>query len=365
LLSATESKLFAQEIVLNSTDGGPLRWSAGIFYRDAEDTNTQVIPELFESDYSDGSKSSAVFGELRRRFFHDTLEWTLGLRYFQDDVRTDDNFTLDPPYHPRASFSSTTPRAVLTWYPSSSLTVYGSYSEGFRSGAPQDPGTEFAAVKPDELRNYEVGAKADVLDRRLSFDAAVYYIDWRDVQQILGVPFGTNLCCVTARVNGESASGPGVDFAMTARPLDGLELGISFGWNDLQLDTPVFSSELLLFEKGDRLNSSAEYTAGASADYVFALGNLTGSFAASANYSSSMSYRVQTTSGVAIESGDDWWVARTSISLGAAEKWTATLFVDNLNNEQGKVYPGASFTDEWAPRARPRTMGVQLEYYLR
>src|SRR5262249_23664904 len=156
----------------------------------------------------------------------------------------------------------------------SDLTVYSSYSQGFRSGAPQGVGVprDVPSVKPDKLNNYELGAKGDFLDKRLSVDAAVYYIKWNDVQQVLTIPYvhnGVAVGSVAALVNGESASGAGVDIAVTTRPLDRLELGVTFGWNDLKMDAEVFSNGALLFAKGDRLNYSPEFTGGTSVAYSF------------------------------------------------------------------------------------------------
>src|SRR3546814_13424751 len=39
---------------------------------------------------------------------------------------------------------------------------------------------QFSPLKPDLLRNYELGVKGGTADGQLLFDAAIYYIDWRD-----------------------------------------------------------------------------------------------------------------------------------------------------------------------------------------
>src|SRR3546814_11448660 len=62
-----------------------------------------------------------------------------------------------------------TPRVVLTWHPSRDFTVYTAYSEGFRSGINQDPAItraapQFSPLKPDLLRNYELGVKGGTAD---------------------------------------------------------------------------------------------------------------------------------------------------------------------------------------------------------
>jgi iron complex outermembrane recepter protein len=369
--NAFYSQIFSQEVILNSTSGNAWRWTAGAFYRDAKDRLFQDVIGLLPAplDLTDRSESYAVFGELSRRFSNDRWEWTLGVRRFHDDVSSRENVQGQglpnvPLIFETASFNSTTPRGVLTWHPGSSLMVYGSYSEGFRGGFPQYPtvvrqAPSFVPAKPDKLHNYEMGMKAEFLDRRISLESALYYIDWKDIQQVISLPIGNGIRIATL-INSESASGLGLDFAVTARPVDGLELGANFSWNDLAMDADVISSGVALFEKGDRLNSSPEYTAGASAQYRFPLSAaFSGQFSVSANYSSEQSTHLLRGTAIVLE-GDDVLIARAAFSILSADRWTATLFVDNLSNEYGVLVP---FTPpELNPRLRPRTMGVQFDY---
>ena len=368
LFTGLDARVFSQEVLLSSSTGSAWRWSVGGFYRDASDRLRQNnLGGGLPFDYGNSSKSEAVFGEVGRRFFNNALEWTLGARYFHDDVGVRENVNQTPGlpiYDRKDKFHSTTPRAVLSWYPSESMTLYTSYSEGFRSGFPQDPGVgktypDFPPLKPDKLRNYEVGAKASALDGRISFDAAVYYIDWKDVQQTLVVP--VNGTFVTALINGQSASGVGVDFGIAARPISGLDLGLSFSWNDLSLDSVVLSSGQPLFNKGDRLNYSSKYTAGASVGYSHPLGasGLTGQFSASANYASKQVQHGDLGGFLYTTSGDDRLFARASVGVaGAAERWSASLFIDNATNERGAT-PAVLPIPDWSTRAQPRTVGLQ------
>jgi hypothetical protein len=198
-------------------------------------------------------------------------------------------------------------------------------------------------------------------NNRLSFDTAVYFLDWRDVQQTLPLPLAGTVCCTGVLVNGPSASGPGIDFSATVRPLDGLELGVTLSWNDLSLDQTVESG--IGYLKGERLNYSSEYTAGASMNYTFPLGGsgFTGRFGASANYSSQQIGRLLTPPAtVNVVEGDDFLVARGSFMLDSGKRWTAMLYGDNLTNESGGG-PSTSVAD-LTPRIRPRTIGVQVDY---
>lgn len=365
-----DSQVFAEEIVLGSAPGSAWRWTAGATYRDASDGLLQTSMILAAPlDYSFGSRSFAVFTEAGRRFSDERFEWTLGLRYFHDEVSNRENVQGQgligvPLYHAASSFESTTPRAVITWFPRKDLTLYASYAEGFRSGFPQNaavvqavPG--FPHLQPDTLRNFEVGAKGSP-SARLAFDAALYFVRWDDVQQTLSVPF--NGLPVVANVNGESASGWGAELGATLRPAEGWDLGLMVSWNDLTLDGAVEIPTGQLFAAGDRLNYSPEWTGSASAEYRFRLGTggFTGAFAASASYSSAQDFRGVNT-GTTVLHGDALLIARMRLSVNAPGRWAVSVFADNVTDERGAT-PTVNLMPEWQLRVRPRTVGVQLDY---
>jgi len=374
LATLNNSKIFSQEIVLTSATRNSWKWTVGGLYRDADERGGQDLTPLFPVPFVRGkstAESYAAFGEVGRRFFHDRFEWTLGLRYFSEDRSGAGSFFGGPvlPFDTaKGSFHSTSPRAVLTWYPSSTVTAYGSYSEGFRSGDPASPrfrqdNPGIPLLKPDTLHNYEVGAKATLLEGRISLDSAIYYMDYQDIQQNLQVPIvaGSDIF-VNTRINGSSASGVGVDLSVAVRPADGFQIGLSVGWNDLSMDSTVFSGGLVLFDKGDRLNFSAEYTGSAFADYSFPLGGseFQGIISASINHSSEQDYHGQRAT-IYFLKGDPLTNARVSFAVAAPEHWTVNLFVDNATNEQGAV-PTVDPIPEWFTRVRPRTVGLQFDY---
>jgi outer membrane receptor protein involved in Fe transport len=364
------SRVFSEEVNLASRQLGPWHWTAGASYRNAKD---QLLQQFIGVGNADQSEAYAVFGELSRRFIDDHFELTLGGRYYHDEESTTD---LDPPPgvqvdHFSASFHATTPRVVLSWYPLANLTAYASYSQGFRSGFGQQPvvleaAPGFPPVKPDKLDNYEMGAKGALWDGRLAFDSAVYYVKWKDVQQSLtvlyqGASFG-------AFVNASSASGVGAEFSATGRLLDGLAVTVSSSWNDLTFDSDVQSADGLLFAKGQRLNRSPEYTAGASINYEFALGSAgyTGNLTASYNYTSQMSAPplIGVANGMVFE-GSSLVIGRVSATVKAPAHWSTTLYCDNINNNNRSPLPEFPGINEWSERVRPRTYGLQFEYHLK
>ena len=362
--------MFSEELNFTSLQEGPWRWTTGAMYRDATDENGARVPGTV--NYTNTSRSYAVFGELTRLFFEERLGLTVGARYFHDEVTSKEdpiNAPLLPPnyYFDEGEFDSTTPRVVLTWRPNATLSVYGSYSQGFRSGTPQAYYTTggrlgFPLVNPDKLVNYEIGMKGEL--SRMSFEAAIFYADWKDVQQQLTVLFAPTGQYIAAIANGPSASGLGAEVSVSARPVRGLSIGGSVGWNDLTLDEDIFQGAVQLFAKGDRQNFSPELTAGVFADYNFPMGmaGYSGRISVAGNYSSKQGRRSVFGGRQVLGDGDPMFMSRASFGVIAPSHWEASLFVDNLNNENGAVVGSPFFGVDGSTRIRPRTIGLQLDY---
>jgi outer membrane receptor protein involved in Fe transport len=376
-VSHNGSRTTAEELLLTSKAQSAWKWSAGAFYRNSGDKNLQYVPanppEL-GTDFEDFSKSYAVFGELGHQFFIDTLEWTLGVRHFQDDVHTQggDGITTQSQNPQGGTYVNTSPRAVLTWRANSDVMVYGSYSQGFRSGWPQQPSIytsfpQFASVKPDKLDNYEIGTKGDLWERRVSYDLAVYYIDWRDIQQSLSVVVD-GLCCKVAGVNANSASGVGTDASITFRPVQGLQIFGGVSWNNLELRSDVISEQIVLYSKGDRPTLSPEWTVTGSVGYTvpFGPGGYSGEFSVSGNYISQLPFKTLTGTPVEAVSVDNdaLLTGQARFTLHAPQRWSAMLYVDNFNNWNGSQFRSFQFA-EWDTRIRPRTVGIQFDYGLK
>ncbi len=367
------AKTFSEEINLASEGSGPWRWSAGAFYRDGSDKGVVLSPIGIDLDWTNTSKSYAVFGEVTRLFANDTIEFTLGGRYFHDHVTTVEDHDIAPVnpagyYRATGNYSAATPRVVLSWHPERGLTAYASYSQGFRSGSPQayytvagKPG--FPDVKPDKLFNYEVGFKGDV--GVFSFDAAVYYMKWKDIQQQVTVQYGNPPQAVAAIINGQSASGKGIDLSLRAHPLQGLDFGGSISWNDLATDSNIVDGGTVLFTKGDRLNNSPKYNANLFLNYGAEIGGgYKGTLSLSANYADKICSRTTVKGAAVIACGDSYWTSRAAFSLDSQKGWRLTAYVDNLNNFKGAVIGDPVWGPDYTTRLRPRTIGLQFEYHL-
>ncbi len=58
----------------------------------------------------------------------------------------------------------------------------------------------------------------------------------------------------------------------------------------------------------------------------------------------------------------DVFIARASVGIESRAGWTATVYGDNIGNFSGATAPGFGAFDQYLSQARPRTIGLQLEF---
>ena len=378
--SGIEAAMLSEELNLASTLDGNWRWSAGTLARRAyEDTSQNFQPDIAPGEIDNvKSKSYAVYGELTRLLAGGRVEITAGLRHFHDDLSQVAALAGIPsptgsPAGSIGAFSSAklpaeanTPRVVITWHASDRQTLYASYAQGFRSGYIQDvtdPPT-VPPAKPDRLTNYEVGAKGAAFGDWLTYDAALYYMNWSEIQLSLAEPFyGIGTAAV---VNSPSAGGVGSDLGLTAQITQSFSVHAGVGWNGLHMKSDVISNDSILLRRGDRPGGSPETTGGISADYAFHFGRsgYSGHLSISGSYTSAIDYPTVSSVGGPATSlfSDPIVLSRMGFTVTSPAHWSATLFCNNLNNERGTPAPYGGVPD-WDVRLRPRTIGVELQYH--
>jgi iron complex outermembrane recepter protein len=378
LENAWDARAFSGEVNLSSKGDGPWKWTAGVIYRSLDDRNRSRLAPLavinttgWNPDDVSGGDSYAGFGELSYSFSQ--FEVLAGLRYTKEDRDGHSGLPGAAPI-PEASFDKVTPRLVLSWKPNRNSMTYLSYAEGFRSGLLQPAAATaagFGPVESDLLRNYELGNKATILDGRLSWEASVYYMDWQDLQQALSLPVFVSgqILFVNGVTNAGSASGFGGEVGVTLRPTEGFQIGGSYSQNDLEFDTDVSSSGIVLFSTGDRLATSPKSTYGLFADYTAPVGSdLEFRVGASLSHASSQIQRLLF-GGVTDINNDPVTIAGLNVGIGRNDgSRKVSLFVDNLTDEDAATGNNYSATtpvlignpDEGL-RVRPRTVGLQFE----
>ncbi|MEO1252873.1 MAG: TonB-dependent receptor [Pseudomonadota bacterium] len=165
------------------------------------------------------TKTWAVFGDFTYSLT-DQLSISFGGRYTEDErtalvvdqlfagegtglltgepgilLRTDTNRTFNE------TFTDFSPRASITWEPNEDLTLYASYSQGFKGGGFDPRGDviqvpdanndgviddmeidEFIGFEPEEVDTYEFGVKKSLWNNRYTSNFAFFYSDYTNVQ---------------------------------------------------------------------------------------------------------------------------------------------------------------------------------------
>lgn len=337
LTSELDYEMWSQEIRLQSNGNGPLQYTVGYYRRDPEsDTNSVTITEptaiqdlLGFDPFSGGpatneSDAYAVFGDVSYAF-NDQWEVLLGVRYYEDE-RTQRGLAGVR----EAEFDTTNPRINVAWTPNDNSTYYLNAAKGFRSGGfnVQIPGFDIPPdFGPEDFDSVEIGTKQVALDGRLSWELAVYYNEWSDIQAPSpagGIPFFTNA--------GE-ASGPGLDLSLRALLGEEFTLSATYGWTDMEYDVDSRDRR-----RGDALDLVAEDTASISLDWEREVGNIRWRARADYQYTSGFSLTLRSPPFNQITEADSRNVInlRFGADFGSYE---AYVFANNLTDDDGTLYP--------------------------
>ena len=371
------SRTFSQEVRLASPDSGRFRWLIGGIYIDNHRDVLEPIPvpgsgALFGAPSDIVSLSNeqveireeALFGEVSYDILPE-LTATAGVRAFEDRLIKFQQIggTLNPPSsnHQNVGESQATPKFNLTYHVGPTSLIYVQAAEGYRIGqtnpVPDDPISHEpipSASSPDQLWNYELGEKTTFFDGRLVVNAALYYIDWRNIQlNELTKPSGINFIG-----NAGDATIKGFELEVNARPIEPLEIGGSLSLDDARLVTvnPTAGAT-----KGDRLPGSSPVTVVAFAQYTYPLANDASLFARIdgrwvgkefSNLMNATSLTFGNYSTVNLRGGINW------------SRYSATVFVSNAFNGDGKTAAFQDLGQNVAIRQRPVTIGLTLDARL-
>jgi len=324
----TRYKQYTQELRLSSRDGAAgvqgLKWTAGLYasHQSINHLNSEYSPGLnadFLSIYGYPLSSPIVqnaLGSGPTTFANDliflqanqeeiseysafgqvdydilpSLHGSAGLRYeianASNSVTTAGYYGIGipTPFYASARFKPVTPKFSLVYDLDSQSTVYATVSKGYRIGAGNTPdpagpdnlcSNDYANLKvsgapttygPDSLWNYELGTKATLADRSLSVRAAVYLIEWKNIQQTFVLP----TCGFSFTGNFGNAQSYGGELEIEYKPpfVRNLTLGLSTGSVHSVLTQ---SDDPGVAQVGEHVLYNPDYTLDLHADYHWPL----------------------------------------------------------------------------------------------
>jgi outer membrane receptor protein involved in Fe transport len=366
---STEDKMFASQVVETGADGTIL----APFEPGADEPGVNAT--VFGRTKEDELDQWAVFGEAEW-FITEQLSVLGGLRYYDFEI-TSSNVEQQPffrapslvPTNFTEEGDEVTFKANATYRLTDDALIYATYSEGYRPGgtndvafiAPGDPPPP-PGFGPDNLTNYEIGWKTSLLENRIDFNGAVFYIDWEDLQT---ATFDPESPFEVVRNAGE-AEITGVEFDVSATPVDGFYISLTGSFQNAEYasDVPGNDPDVPFALDGQSIPNVPDYQFGAIAEYSWqAFGETEAMIRGDWSYQDDrIIFPNDPVSDIPLDSFHLFGV-RAALE---AENWTVALFVRNLFDEDNAAFDGINSGQD--PRsivtARPRTIGIQLQYRM-
>lgn len=385
----TDISAFSQEFRLTSNSDSNLDWIAGAFiYNDRIDKFDRFVGENIsgalptlsgESHWlNEGDNTHlAVFGQIGYRF-SEKFKASIGARWTSDDkggdivgiaVATGDRFNpADPTVltplgeEYSTSYGETwtklTPQATLEFTPNENLFTYLTVSTGFKGGYFQDtPVNAFAAefpTRPEEVINYEIGVKSDFADGRARLNAAVFFMDYTDLQVEQ-----TNqdcLCNLTENAADAEIAGLELEFTFAATENLLINLGSSF----LDTEYVEFAELSGVDSSGNSLQRTPETQYNASLDYTASVGN----FGEALNFFVNYSWRDDMPWQPAnLNFEDAYGLLDARVTFAPEGKsWSLSVWSKNITDELYRTNIIPFFGEEVSQFGAPRTQGVEFRY---
>ncbi len=387
---------WSQELRLSSAIGEKFRWIAGLYYIKTDrfistgnvfDLGTGTVPRvkrtplpLFAPQFtyladSQNNDAWAAFADATYDFTG-AFQLDASLRYDKDHRR---NTTRTPTQFIPAALAGVAfpgqvrtktwddlqPKLTLRYQPNDTWNIYGGYSRGFRSGGVNQTGVGSAGIAgindlfdQETADTLEVGVKGQFLDRRVSTSASVYYTRAKGSYYFV---FDPNTSTQNLGNLGK-VSYDGFEFEISARPAEGFDTYLRFGYTDSEIK----ESSRAPTDVGNQAPLVSKYTVNLGAQYRRTLGT------------SGLMGVVRTD---LQRIGPTYWypdnftrrdpVNLANLRLGVEKDawsltaWARNLFDRDYNAEWSpgpQFFPKPGYSNNFVFKAQPRVWGIDFNY---
>ena len=276
------------------------------------------------------------------------------------------------------TFTFFTPRAIVKWTPTEANMLYALVAKGVKTGGfnAVDPAQNPDQATYDEESNVtvELGTKNLLFDGRLTLNAAVYAIDWQDVQ---GTEAASSADAWTRDVVGNigDADVVGVEIEGVWRPSEQFFVDYGLAYSDATYQSGVYVSSMAGRTSswgcdgvvcradgridGNRIERTSKNQYNLGLNYIRKVGdNADATFRIDFNYRSNM---FATPMNLAHNGGRT--LTNASFAVGG-EKWQVALWGRNILDEEyvANSFVLPSFTRYIVGLGARRTFGLTLKY---
>ena len=271
-------------------------WTTGVFYYSADSSNygTGILyPGVLYAQEGIDTQEATNWAAFVHGVYHvtDQLSVTAGIRYTDDEKNAEIsryNFdgtdrlpvpgltTLTSPVPVDVAETNWSPLLSVDYQVNDDLMVFATYSTGFRGGGFSPRPSNALQVTPfnsEELDNYEVGFKSELLDNRLRLNGNAFFSVYSD-QQLFRTELDPSGALWFHQINTGEAEIWGLEAEFLAEPADNLFVEGSAGYLHYEVTDTGDSGLCVEFANGDPCYAprTPEFTAAIGVSYEFDLG---------------------------------------------------------------------------------------------
>jgi outer membrane receptor protein involved in Fe transport len=331
-------------------------------------------------------KQIAPFGEIGLQLTPD-LNLAVGLRYVHATSTLEVNsggfyaYGLPPGYGDNEKYSATTPKASLDYALTAQSNLYVTVAKGFRLGGPTGPDPAYQPNGPngtagtcdtdyqnlgitgapkeyqsDSLWSYELGTKGRYLDNHLSINAAVYAINWTDIQQTINLP----TCGFNFTTNVGDAKIYGSEFELQALVAPSLTLSLNVGTTHAYISS-VGAEAQGIVAVGESILNVPQFTLTPSVDYTAPVNDSLSAFVRLDAPYTGRSRGYFDSSGLPHVFQPGYGIVNLNVGI-TRDRLSAGLYAKNLLNWRNIIqYPSVNSVQE-GYTVRPATYGLTATY---
>jgi iron complex outermembrane recepter protein len=364
--SIVDQSAFTQELRLASKTDGPFIWTAGLFYFERHEKSRinlgladgSFIP--FRSEDDTKTKNASIFAQATYKF-SDAISFTGGARY--ERVRENgvsveildglaNPVLKDAPIATRYKDSFVSYKAELDFKPTEGILLYGSVARAWLPGGTSldNPDLSITTFAPEKSWNYEIGAKTQFWDRRVTLNAALYQTDIANYQELIR---DTPITGFVSNANKVRAKG--FEIELDTRILPTLTIAGGIGYNNIRYRDFVDAEGV---KTGNRIPIIPKYSASASITWE-PIANVS----VAGTWQSSGSFYEQNDALNAFGILPGYDVFNASIGYDN-DSFSVQLFVNNITGKRYITYANTLGSEDFffGTPGQPRQFGVTAGY---
>ena len=379
----------SQELRITSQFSDKMEFVAGLYYWEVDYSQRWRVFDLFSvvapfpknfygyNGQDQVTDSTAAFFSLDYSLT-DALTLTVGGRYTKEEKDFDGASSTYTPTdlseaalaekmtNFKADFNEFSPKVGLTFTPSDDTMIYGSYTEGFKSGGFFGRQANFnidPSYEPEYVKTFELGTKRTLLDGRMTLNATLYKSEFEDKQESIFIPI-SNVNVATVVRNAASLDIQGVELEMLLQATESLKVRASYGHVDAEYNSymaDLTGSGVATDNSGLTPRNTPENTASLGLTHTSAFGEGTLQSNVNYRYRSEMEGDAQNKV-QGLQSSITNLNANVSYIFGADDEYKVSVFGNNITDEREHIWRIIAPLVAYEQWNEGTTYGLQFDY---